>query len=77
MKNTTLDLDTYCDGCPDISPKVDTLQANSVFSNSYIVSVKCKNAEKCKRMRDFLEASFSKDEEQTSDEAREPDSNDI
>lgn len=51
LKHTKLNLAPYCDGCEELSPKVDTLETASILDTEMTVCVTCKNAKKCEKMR--------------------------
>ena len=65
MTKTKLELFPYCDGCPEISPKVETLQTASVLDEEVRVRISCKNATKCENMRKHILSAMEVDENAT------------
>lgn len=54
MSKTKLELMPYCDGCAEISPKVEHMQTVSVLDEETQVSITCKNSAKCEKMRKHI-----------------------
>lgn len=54
LKKTKLELFPYCDGCDQITPKVEKLETINVLDEETYVSITCKNAPKCENMRKHI-----------------------
>ena len=68
MSKTKLELFPYCDGCPEISPKVEKLQTVNVLDEEVRVSIFCKNATKCENMRKHILSAMEVEENATVEE---------
>lgn len=52
----TLDIELYCNNCPDFEPDVDIPCLHSSYGDKQIYNtfIRCKNRNKCKTIYDYL-----------------------
>lgn len=60
----TLELEPYCENCPNFEPATEIFTINSGFGDliRYDTFVKCENANKCKNMMRYLQMEGKKND---------------
>lgn len=53
-KTFNLYLEEYCDGCGDFEADVEKMDASSFGEKKYITDIRCKNADRCRRMYEHI-----------------------
>lgn len=49
-KTFRLYLEEYCDGCGDFETDIEKIDVSSFGGKSYLTDIRCKNADRCRRM---------------------------
>lgn len=50
----SLYLEEYCNGCGDFEADVETIEVSTFGDKAYITNIRCKNADKCRKMNERL-----------------------
>lgn len=53
-KTFNLYLEEYCDGCGDFEADVEKMDASSFGEKKHITDIRCKNADRCRRMHEQI-----------------------
>lgn len=53
-KTFSLHLEEYCEGCGDFEADVEKTDVSSFGGKSYLTDIRCKNADRCRRMYEHI-----------------------
>ena len=54
-KTFSLFLEEYCDGCRDFEADIEQIDVRKFRKKSYLTDIRCKNADRCRRIHEQIE----------------------